>query len=61
MLIYEINIYLFVITWYSIMTGKYYLAMFNYETWNEFLENHFPVYGTTFRIGERNTRCESKR
>lgn len=31
------------------MTGKYYLAMFNYETWNEFLENHFPVYGTTFR------------
>lgn len=38
------------------MNEKYYLAIFNKETWNEFLEKGSSIYGTTIK---RQKRMES--
>lgn len=35
------------------MNKKYYLALFNYNTWNEFLEMGSSVYGTTLNKQKR--------
>jgi len=35
------------------MDSKYYLALFNSETWNEFLENGSSVYGTNLNKKKR--------
>jgi predicted RNA-binding protein len=35
------------------MKDKYYLALFNYETWNEFLKIGASVYGTTLNKQSR--------
>jgi predicted RNA-binding protein len=40
------------------MTENYYLALFNEETWDEFLKKNLTVYGTTIRKQKRMEKVE---